>query len=57
MESAFEAPVVPSDPSLVVSVVVVDPSDATLGEAGLLPQPAAVTARPARTMKMRMRDM
>src|SRR5882757_9582973 len=58
MESAFEAPLVASDPSLVVSVVVVvEPSDATRDEAGLLPQPAAVTARPARTMRMRMRDM
>jgi hypothetical protein len=44
-------------PCVAVFVVVVVVSCATPDVAGLLPQPVAVKARLARTMRMRMRDM
>jgi hypothetical protein len=54
--SAFDFPV--GDPALCEDVVVVaDGSCATPDDVGVLPQPAAVTARIARAMRMRMRGM
>jgi hypothetical protein len=56
--SAFDAPLVgaPSPCELVV-VVVADGNCATPEDVGLLPQPAAVTARLASATEMRMRNM
>jgi hypothetical protein len=57
--SAFAVPV--GDPALcedaVVVAVVADGSCATPEDVGLPPQPAAVTPRIARAMRMRMRGM
>jgi hypothetical protein len=56
--SCFDFPVIdPAFCDVALVVVVADGSCATPDDLGLLPQPAAVTARNARAIRMTMRGM